>query len=232
MKKMTALAMIIAGIALAGCSSGGTKASALDAQWTGPGRSVAYKRFTAPMKWAPGQYVVMGNMYNGKRMSINRYTVVRKEAGGWVFESIDTNDKGVKTGMQMLIKGYEHAISTHDSSRIDIIWVKMLQENGTVQMMEGEALMIYRMTLKSTWERIILANNSYSKAGTVTVPAGTFVGTTTITATTKILFKSLTQVSYLHPDVPIHGMVKATDEKDNVYAELLDYGFNGKPVIQ
>lgn len=232
MKKITVLALLAAGIALGGCSSGGGKSSALDARWTGAGRSVAYKRFTAPMKWAPGQYVVMGNLYNGKRMSINRYTVVRKEAGGWVFESIDTNDKGVQGGMQMLIKGYERAIATHDPSQIDLVWVKMLQEDGTIQMMEGEALMIYRMTLKSTWEKIILANDSYSKAGAVTVPAGTFAGTTTITATTKILFKSLTQVSYLHPDVPIHGMVKATDEKGSVYAELLDYGFNGKPVIQ
>ncbi len=232
MKNLFVCSVFILGLVITGCSSAQKTNPHLDGYWQAKGKSVAYKKFTTPKKWSAGQYVVVGNIDDGERKSVTTTTVVRKESGGWVFESISTDEDGKVSGMQMLIKGYEQAVSKNDASKISVVWAKILQPDGTVQKIEGDLMTMYSVLLKSTWEKVIIGGGSYSKGEAVSVPAGNFAGTTKLVASIKILFTTLTQISYLHPDVPVNGIVKATDEDGKVLLELLDYGFNGKAVIK
>lgn len=232
MKKFYVFSVFIMALAIGGCSGAQKKNVHLDGYWQGKGQSVAYKKFTKVMNWAPGQYVVTGNLDDGERKSVTRTTIVRREQGGWVFESITTDDEGQVTGMQILIRGYEQAVSKKDPSRISAVWAKILQADGSVQKFEGDSMALYNMMLKSAWEKLVVSGVDYAKSGAVTVPAGVFAGTTSMKVSVSVLFKTITQVSYHHPDVPVNGMVKAMDEDGETVSELLSYGFNGKAVIK
>jgi len=232
MKKLFVCSVLVLGLVITGCSSAQKKNPHLDGYWQGKGKSVSYKKFTRVKSWAPGQYVVMGNLDDGERKSIVTTTIIRREGGGWVFESITKDEDGKVSGMQMLIKGYEQAVRTNDASKISVVWAKMLQPDGTVQTLQSDMMMMYNVMLKSAWEKLIIGGGSYTKAGAVSVPAGNFSGTTKLVASVKILFTTLTQVNYLHPDVPVNGLVKATKEDGEVLQVLLDYGYNGKAVIK
>lgn len=229
MNKIITVLALTAAIALASCSSA-TKKSPLDAEWQGKGKSFSSKKFSQPMRWTPGQYIVVGTLDDGDKVSVTKSTVVKKEAGGWIFETITTNEDKEVTGMQMLIQGYERAAAKGDTSQIKVIWLKMLQKDGTVQKLDGDSLVMYNMLIQSTWTNVILTGTKFSTGGAVKVPAGNFAGTTKVHTSIKILFTSIEGDSYMHPDVPVNGVVK-TISGDTV-SELLDFGFNGKAVIQ
>jgi len=211
MNKIVTVFAIVTALMLSACSSGSKKTSPLDGEWKGKGKSFSNKKFSKPMKWAAGQYVVNGTIDDGDKKSVTKSLVVGKENGGWIFETITTNEDKEVTGMQMLMKGYDLAVAKSDPSQI-------------------KGLMFYNMILKSTWNNIIIKGADYTAGGAVAVPAGNFSGTTKLHTSVEILFTTVEGDSFLHPDVPVNGVVK-TSSKD-VVTELIDFGFNGKAVIK
>jgi len=220
---------ILASFFISGCSSSQNKPSPLDKYWGNQEKSFAYKKFTAPKKWAAGQYTVIGVLDKGKKDSVMRTTIVRKEETGWVYEIITINKKGKTSGMQMLIEGFGEAAANKSKYEITLKWIKILGEDGSVQLVEGDMLgffnSFYRSQFyKSQVDQYAASEQAYEQTGPVTVPAGTFKGTTAI--------KTQKMSIFMHPEVPVNGMVKATDEKGKTVFELLDFGSNGKATIQ
>lgn len=234
MKRIIPLFILASALIITACSSGPKKdsPSALDALWQGDGKNYSAKRFTKVKAWAAGQYVVAGNLVDGRKESVGRFLVVRKESGGWVFETTSTNRQGKVTGMQMLITGYERAVNTGKTDQIKVIWMKMLQEDGTVINLEEAQIMIYNMALQSTWSKLINVDTSFKQGGPITVPAGTFASTSTAKAEVKILFKTFKSTTWLHPDVPVNGVVRSASDDGKNVTELISFGFNGKPLIK
>lgn len=230
MSKIFKISALVIALSLSGCSSASKKSGPLDSFWQNKGKTYSSKRFTKPKRWAPGQYVVMGTIDDGDKTSVTKSLVVRKEGSGWVYETITTNEDNEVSGMQMLIKGYEQALARKDTSKISVVWIKVLSKDGNVNKVEGEALMVYNMILKSTWANMIVAGAKSSSGGAINVPAGNFAGTTKIHTSVKILFSTFEGDSWMHPDVPVNGVVKTVN--DDVVTELLEFGFNGKPTIQ
>jgi len=230
MKKVLTVFALITALALSGCSGSQKKAGPFDSMIKSGNKTLAAKKFTKPMPWAAGQYVVMGTMDDGEIESVTKSLVVRKEAGGWVFETITINDDNETTGMQMLVKGMDTAIAKGNTSQIKVIWVKMLQKDGKVEKIEGDALTFYNMILQSTWNNLIISGAKYTAGGAVKVPAGNFAGTTKVHTAVKVVFTTIEGDSYLHPDVPVNGVVKSVVKGDST--ELIDFGFNGKAVIK
>jgi hypothetical protein len=230
MKKVLTISALIAALSFAGCSSSQKKAGPFDSMIKNGNKTFASKKFTKPKPWAPGQYVVMATMDDGEIESVTKSLVVRKEAGGWVYETITINDDNETTGMQMLVKGLDTAIAKGSASQIKVIWVKMLQKDGKVEKIEGDALTFYNMILQSTWNNVIISGTKFTAGGAVKVPGGNFAGTTKVHTSVKVVFTTLEGDSYLHPDVPINGVVKSVVKDDST--ELIDFGFNGKAVIQ
>lgn len=92
------LAASAAGVLLGAClSSPASKpaSGALDKYWESTGKTYpAGGKLAKPMAFAPGQYVVTGSAANGKRQSVTKTLLVRKEQGGWVFETVGLDAKG------------------------------------------------------------------------------------------------------------------------------------------
>ncbi len=224
--------VLIAVLAFLLAASAFAQSKALDALWTVSSKSYSsVGKFHTPKTWAPGQYVVVGQLSKGKRDSITTTLVVGKVGNGWVIENVSIDKSGKESVMQMLLGNYDAAMKTGDASQIELVWIKTLEKDGSVTKTEGQSLMVMKALMKSAYEKMIVNISEYVDGGSVQVPAGTFAGTTVVSAKTKILGKTIETESWFHPAVPVNGMVKSRSKDDKSVSELIGFGFNGKPRI-
>lgn len=224
--------VLIAVLAFSIAASAFAQSKAFDALWTVSSKSYSsVGKFNTPKTWAPGQYVVVGQLSKGKRDSITTTLVVGKVGNGWVIENVSIDKSGKESVMQMLLGNYDAAMKTGDASQIELVWIKTLEKDGSVTKTEGQSLMVMKALMKSAYEKMIVNISEYVDGGSVQIPAGTFAGTTVVTAKTKILGKTIETESWFHPAVPVNGMVKSRSKDDKSVSELITFGFDGKPRI-
>lgn len=192
----------------------------------------AGKQFSKPIDWAPGQYVITGVRAKGKLTSVSKMLLVRKEAGGWVIETVETDKKGKETVSQILMLGYDEAFKTNDTSKFKLGWMKTRDEDGKIQTIEGEQLAMFNMIVKSTWDKLLVNIGSFTDGGSVTVPAGVFAATNFQKASVKVLGMNIETESWYHAAVPVNGVVKTQTADGKNVTELLSFGFDGKPVLE
>ena len=229
---VTGLLFILPGCS--SCSQGGP--SALDPYWDKEGQAKTYpsKKFRTLLPTAAGQYIVVGYLKGVNRDHIEKQTVVRKDTGGWVNETINIDRKGKITGSQQL-QGFEYV--KKGNSTVKIAWIKMLYEDGTVERIEQE--IVPEMEQYADFLGKFMPSSkekaddkiAYLDDLPVTVPAGIFKGTTVFTTEKTIKENKKIPKIHLYPDVPITGIVKMADANDIAYMELIDFGKNGKPDI-
>lgn len=228
--KKVAIAAVLA--ALVGLSGAFAQSKALDALWvSSPKAYPAAAKFQKPMAWAPGQYVVVGQLAKGKRDSVTKTLVVRKESGGWVIENSSVDKAGKESVMQMCLGNYDAAMKSGDGSMIELVWIKTLEKDGSVSTTEGPALAMMKTMMKSSYEKMVVSLSEYVEGGAVQVPAGSFSGTNVVTAKTKVMGFNIETESWFHPAVPVNGMVKSRTTDDKSFSELISFGFDGKPRI-
>jgi hypothetical protein len=229
MKKF-ALALSMAALALAAASA--APAKSLDSYWVDKG--VAYPAsgtFAKPAAWTPGQYVTIGTTVKGKKDSVTTSLLVRKEEGGWVIENSGIDKKGKESVSQMLLKGFDEAMATGDASKIELVWVKSMDKDGKVSVIEGPAITMVKGFMKSSWEKLVVTVSSPVDGGTQAVPAGNFAGTSFIKSTSKVMGKTIETEAWYHPAVPVNGMVKMRASDGSSESVLLAFGSDGKPRI-
>lgn len=192
----------------------------------------AGKQFSKPMDWAPGQYVITGVRTKGKLTSASKMLLVRKEAGGWVIETVETDKKGKETVSQILMLGYDEAVKSNDTSKFKLGWMKTKDEDGTIQTIEGEQLAMFNMIVKSTWDKLLVNIGSFSDGGSVTVPAGVFAATNFQKASVKVMGMKIDTESWYHSAVPVNGLVKTRTADGKNVTELVAFGFDGKAILE
>ncbi|HUW69942.1 MAG TPA: hypothetical protein VMX33_06885 [bacterium] len=228
MKKVLALACVL----LLALPAAFAQSRSLDALWTASAKSYpASGKFSIPKAWAPGQYVVVGQLANGKRDSITTTLVVAKVGNGWVIENYSIDKSGKESVMQMLLGNYDTAMKTGDASQIELVWIKTLEQDGSVTKTEGQSLIVMKALMKSTYEKMIVNIPEYTDGGSIQVPAGTFAATTLVTAKTKVFGRTIESETWFQPAVPVNGMVRSRTKDGKSVSELLGFGFDGKPRI-
>jgi hypothetical protein len=207
-------------------------AKSLDSYWADSGKSFpAAGQFSKPQAWAPGQYVVTGTTVKGKRDSVATTLVVRKEEGGWVIESVGVDKKGKESVSQMLLAGFDTAMTTGDASKIELVWMKTLDKDGKISVIEGPAIAMIKGLMKSTWEKLVVKVEAPTEGGAVKVPAGGFAGTSHIKSTSKVMGQTIEAETWFNSAVPVNGMVKTATTDGKTVTELLAFGTDGKPRI-
>ncbi len=225
-----ACALILAGIFLSSC--GASVDPLLQSRIAGEfsKRSTATYPDAGLFRQAPalavGQWVLIGTTTKDGERSIARTAIVGREQGGWIIETSSTTPSAEST-TQMLVTGMEEVLSTQDLDKLDIIWVKMKSGDEPVQKLEGPALLFGKGTYRKLLANSILSLSAPGAGGSVTVPAGTFHGTTKARSEVSILWMTVTSDSWFHPSVPIGGMVKAVDVEGESTSELLAFGMDG-----
>ncbi len=201
----------------------------LDKYWQSTGKSYpAGKAFKTAVTWAPGQYVVVGTKTKGKIESVSKQLVVRKESGGWVIETVNIDKKGKETATQMLLKGFDTAVSAKDASKITIGWMKMRDEEGQVTEIGEEQMALFGMIAKASYEKLVVNVSAPKDGGPVEVPAGSFAGTWYTKDSVKMLGMTVETESWYNSAVPVNGLVKYQTTDGKSVSELLSFGFDGK----
>jgi hypothetical protein len=207
-------------------------AKGIDQYWADKGKSFpAAGQFSKPAAWAPGQYVTLGTTVKGARESVSTTLLVRKEEGGWVIETSSIDKKGKESVSQMLLAGFDAAMTAGDASKIELVWIKNMDKDGKVSQMEGPAVSMFKGLMKSSWEKLVVSVTSPADGGTVAVPAGSFAGTSVVKSTSKVMGQTIEAESWFHSAVPVNGVVKTRTTDGKTVTELLAFGTDGKPRI-
>jgi hypothetical protein len=131
----------------------------------------------------------------------------------------------------MLLAGFDSAMTTGDASKIELVWMKTLDKDGKVSVMEGPAISMVKGLMKSTWEKLVVNVTAPAEGGTVAVPAGSFAGTSLIKSTSKVMGQTIEAESWFHSAVPVNGVVKTRTTDGKTLTELLSFGTDGKSRI-
>jgi len=208
-------------------------AKGLEPYWSDKGGSYgASGLFSKPAAWAPGQYVTVGVINKGKEESAVTTLLVRQEDGGWVIENEVVDKKGKEQVVQMLLKGFDEAVKTGESSGIELVWIKNLDKDGKVSTIDGAPIKMMKGLMKSSWERLVSTATSPADGGEQKVPAGTFSGTSYVKSTTKYMGKKIEGETWFHPAVPINGVVRTKAGDGSGETVLLAFGADGVPRIR
>lgn len=175
---------------------------------------------------AVGQWVLVGTTTKDGERSVARTAIVGREQNGWIIETSSTTPSQ-ESVTQMLVTGMEEVIAMQDLDKLDIIWVKMKNGDEPVQKLEGPALIFGKGSYRKLLANSILSLSAPGAGGSVTVPAGTFHGTTKARSEVSVLWMTITSDGWFHPAVPIGGMVKSVDIEGSSSSELLGFGMSG-----
>jgi hypothetical protein len=180
-----------------------------------------------PMPLAVGQFVIHGNTEDNGKRSVSRTAIVGREARGWIIESYTVNESSEGCS-QMLVAGLEDIHKPRGFENIDILWVKIKDENGQIQTIEGPPLMMAKGFYKRALQSFdVSAMTNQGSGADVTVPAGTFKNTFNADSEVSVIGMKFRSKSWFHEKVPVSGMVKSITDEGKMTSELLDFGLSG-----
>ncbi|HSV97348.1 MAG TPA: hypothetical protein VLM75_10495 [Spirochaetota bacterium] len=183
-------------------------------------------RFRKPMPYAVGQYVILGTTDSSGKRSISRTMIAGKADGGWVIET-GTLNTAEETAVQLCVRGLEKAAASGNAESVEIVWIKIKDEKGAIQRIEGPVLAMMRSVYKNNLSSLNVKAAAYVNGGTVSVPAGTFAATNKVEAEVSFLGKTHRSTAWHHSAVPINGMVKSVSEDGKNQTVLLGFGLKG-----
>lgn len=230
---MIRIPLFVTVIAIAGCGSAQVNPAKMQPLFenASPRNYSAGAKFVKPLPWAVGQWVKLGTIEKGVRKSVMKLSVVGKAEGGFIFEMqvIDSQRENV---MQYLMRGVEQAQKTGKPADIEIVWIKIRDEEGNIQKLDGPMMRMYRSMVPDMADSVRTVN-TFTNGGTVTVPAGTFYATNMVKSESRTLGFSSKSTGYFHSSVPINGLVKTSTENDETQVVLIAFGTSGaKPLIK
>ncbi len=186
----------------------------------------AARRFTGPMSYAVGQYVVHGSTDEDGKKSVSKTSIVGRQDGGWIIESYSLDDTKESVS-QMLIVGLESAAKTGNMDGVELRWVKFRDDQGAIQTIEGPMLMMMKSLYKGSLSTFNVKTSGFVDGGTVQVPAGNFSGTNRIEAEATFFGRTFKSTGWHHSSVPINGLVKSVSDDGEQQTVLLRFGTRG-----
>lgn len=186
----------------------------------------ASSAYTKPMPYAVGQYVTHGTTDGDKRMIV-RTALVGRDGETWIMET-STLSESSETMMQMAVSGMEKVGESMDIDDLDIKWIRLRNEDGEVQKIDGMALSMMKGSYSKMLTGIAMQFTAELSTATVRVPAGTFNGCTKAISKVETFFGDYEAEAQLHPKVPLNGLVRSVSKDDGTTTELLDFGTNAK----
>jgi hypothetical protein len=182
-------------------------------------------KFIRPMGLAVGQYVIMRNNNDGD-ISITKTSIVGKEQGGFILENYSLTGSS-EGATQMLVTGMDKAARSGNAGDIDIIWIKVKDNEGNIQTFEGPMMTMVKSLYAKGIPSVTVNMQSAKIAQLVRVPAGAFSGTYEVKAEVTLLGRTYKSTSWYHTSVPINGMVKSVSEDGKTIQELVKFGTKG-----
>ena len=199
-------------------------------EWFGKQSSATYdasSAFLKPMAFAVGQYVVHGHT-DGEDRSVVRTALVGKDGDAWIMELKSLSPSG-ESMMQFAVTGMQLAQESMNPDDLDIKWIKLRNEDGEVQTLDGPALSIMKGSYSKALTGIVIKYDAQLGTASVRVPAGTFNGCTKANSKVETFFGDYEAEAFAHPKVPLNGVVRSVSKDNGAVTELLEFGTDAKP---
>jgi hypothetical protein len=194
--------------------------------------SLAAPTVLHPMQWEPGQWTLYRNTDKKGRVSVERLSIVSKEACGYQIESIKWSEQG-KSGSQLCYAEMPVAWTVDEAVEEGMALVQSMTTWSddsnplTIDFTTPEGLMMRGMMqglgpgLLSPLQLELTPTDE-----TATVPAGSFAGAVRVDGELQIGPLKITSESRVHPGVPVLGNVWV-ESSDGTRSELVDFGLTG-----
>jgi hypothetical protein len=174
-----------------------------------------------------GEWAVYRSLEGGQVKSVIKMAMVGKAADAWIYEFVSYTDKEVNV-MQEAVKGMEDVVRTGNSDKAEIVWVKVRDSEGKVEMLTGATLGLMGNSYKSVLGANAARNPGAAvSGGSVTVPAGTFAATWKTESRVSRGASSEAGSAWVSTVVPLWHMVKAVSDNGKTVMELVDFGTSG-----
>lgn len=188
------------------------------------------EKFTKVIPYKVGQWVLYGQIDDDGDQSLYKMSVVGQEGDTWILETWMMNEDDIVI-MQLHVKGMQKAIETRNTDDLEFSKIKMKNNDSEPIVIDGFVLNLSAGVYKSAMNTWIQQSTDLVDGGAVVVPAGSFAGTSKAQSKVVIMGDEVEGTGYLHPAIPIYGMVKSVND-DGYTMILLDFGLEGaKPSI-
>lgn len=181
--------------------------------------------FTAPMSWKVGQWVLIGLTDDDNEKSIIRQAIIARDGDWWTIESRVISEDDIVT-IQMEMRGLDKVMKGGDMDEIEFRKIRMKTNDDDVIEIDGFMLDMAKGMYKQSMKNWVHHGETFTQGQAVTVPAGTFAGTSLARSTVSFMGSDIESDCWFSPSVPITGMVKSADSDGNTQV-LLDFGLEG-----
>ncbi len=173
-----------------------------------------------------GDWAVYKILKNGQISSVVKLAVVGKTDDAWIYE-FDSYTQDRTSAMQMAVKNLSQALGSAQGENEKILWMKIKDEHGKITKLEGSMLGMMGNMSKAALTGGSPEVSSVEKGGTVTVPAGTFLGTWKVSSHVSNGQTSEAGMAWISTRVPLWHVVKSVSDNGSTSMELVDFGTTG-----
>ena len=174
-----------------------------------------------------GDWAVYKVLKGGQLSTVIKLAVVGKSGDAWIYE-FDSYTQDHSSALQMAVKNLNQALGSAQGESEKILWMKIKDEHGKITKLEGSMLgMMGNMSKAALTGGSPDVSASVEKGGTVTVPAGTFLGTWKVTSQVSNGKTSEAGVAWVSTHVPLWHVVKSMSNQGSTSMELVDFGTKG-----
>lgn len=175
----------------------------------------------------PGQWAVYRSLEDGQVKAVLKMALVGKSGDAWIYEFASYSEKDANV-LQEAVKGMEDVVRTGNADKAQVIWVKVKDEQGRVETLDGAMLGMGGDAYKNMLTTGAIRNSGAAVAdGPVTVPAGTFSATWRVDTPVAHGRSSENGTAWVSTLVPLWHMVKAVSANGKTVLELVDFGTTG-----
>ncbi len=193
---------------------------------TQKGEQYPAETYAGVLPFSVGQWVMYGNTDDDDERSISRNSIIARDGEVWTLEMYVMTDDNI-TITQFDVVGMDKAMQTGTVD--DVVFKRIRVKVNDADPMEISGFILdmskglYKEALKS-W--VTTTTSSVSDGGALTVPAGTFAGTTKVRSSITVMGKTIEADCYMSGVVPLGGVVQSRNS-DGYSQILLDFGLSG-----
>jgi hypothetical protein len=190
------------------------------------GKTHAAAPWTKPAPIAVGQWVMFGITDDDGDRMVMKQSIIEKDGDVVTLEMVTINEDDVIM-QQLTVKGLFEGVQRGNMDEVEILKVRMKTNDDEPIEVESFILKMAQGMYTKSFKGWVTQTSTVASGEDVVVPAGTFKGTTVVTSEITATGESEETKSWVHPAVPMSGVVKSVYDDGDYTMVLLDYGTTG-----
>lgn len=150
--------------------------------------------------------------------------------GLWIYEVVSYQPTAA-TVIQMAIQGFETVVRTGRTDAMDILWIRVMDEQGEITILEGAMVKLMGGMYTDSLRVGPSETTTFGPGGLQSVPIGTFPVTWLATSTWKTMGKTEQGRVWMHTEAPLFHLVRSESDNGASLMELCDGADQGYKTV-